>query len=199
MSTANVTSPALSASRRKLACLMFDIEALNSSLKRPFGCVRGYRVLLWACACGLLMALGLFAEQARAVDAREPVNPGNEARMWLNKIAVSEKTVNYEGTFIFRRDDQLVTMRLIHVIDETGARERLSSLSGVPREFFRSREGVVYLTPVRKHSTFNKEILRRNFPAELGDDIQDLEKNYRVAMGEADPAWITYVAACKGG
>ena len=186
MRMANVISPALSASRRTFACMMFDFEILNSLLKRPFGGVRGHRVVSWACACGLLMAFGLFAEQARAADVRELVNPANEARVWLNKIAASEKSVNYEGTFIFRRDDQLVTMYLIHVIDDTGERERLSSLSGVPREFFRSREGVVYLTPARRHSTFNKEILRRNFPAQLGGDIQDLEKNYRLTMGEAD-------------
>jgi sigma-E factor negative regulatory protein RseB len=110
----------------------------------------------------------------------------NEARVWLDKIASAEKTVSYEGTFIFRRDDQLVTMHLIHVVDQTGERERLSSLSGVPREFFRSKEGVVCLTPSQKHTALNREILRGIFPAQLGVGTRDLQKNYRLVMGDSD-------------
>lgn len=178
-----VIGPNLSVARRTPDSLMFDTAIIKTLLKRPFSGVRGYRAALWVCACGLLTVLGLFAEQARAVDAAESVN---EARMWLDKIATSAKTVNYEGTFIFRRDDQLVAMHLVHVADQTGERERLSSLSGVQREFFRSKEGVVCITPGQKHITFNKGSLGRSFPAQLGNGMQDVEKNYRLAMGDSD-------------
>jgi sigma-E factor negative regulatory protein RseB len=160
---------------------MFHILILNDVLKRPFNSLRGYRFALWT---GVVLAvLGLGAEQAQAVDAGESMS---DAKAWLDKIASSEHNVSYEGTFIFRRDDQLVTMHLVHVVDQSGERERLSSLSGVQREFFRSKEGVVYLSPGQKHSSLNKEILRRNFPAQLEDGAKDLEKNYRLAMGESD-------------
>jgi sigma-E factor negative regulatory protein RseB len=160
---------------------MFHILILNDVLKRPFNSLRGYRFALWT---GVVLAvLGLGAEQAQAVDAGESMS---DAKAWLDKIASSEHNVSYEGTFIFRRDDQLVTMHLVHVVDQSGERERLSSLSGVQREFFRSKEGVVYLSPGQKHSSLNKEILRRNFPAQLEDGAKDLEKNYRLAIGESD-------------
>ena len=176
-----VISQTFSLSRRTFDCLMFDILILHDFLKRPFTAGHGYRFALWVCV--MLTMLGVCAEQAQAVDAGKPVN---DAKAWLDKIASSERTVSYEGTFIFRRDDQLVTMHLVHVVDQSGERERLSSLSGVRREFFRSKEGVVYLSPGQKHSSFNKEILRRNFPAQLEDGAKDLEKNYRLAMGEGD-------------
>ena len=178
-----VISPTLSLSRRTFDYLMFDIRILSALFKRPFGGVRGYRYASRAWTSALLVVLGLCAVQAQAVDAGASVN---DAKAWLDKIASSERNVSYEGTFIFRRDDQLVTMHLVHVVDQSGERERLSSLSGVQREFFRSKEGVVYLSPGQKHSTLNKEILRRNFPAQLVDGAKDLEKNYHLILGEGD-------------
>ena len=181
-----VISTTSSLSRRTFDYLMFDILILHTLFKRPFNGGRSHRLALrtWACAV-VLTLLGLGGEQQAAL-AVETGAPANDAKAWLDKIASAERNVNYEGTFIFRRDDQLVTMHLVHVVDQSGERERLSSLSGVQREFFRSKEGVVYLSPGQKHSSLNKEILRRNFPAQLEDGAKDLEKNYRLVMGEAD-------------
>ena len=159
---------------------------INTLFKPPFGGIRDYRMALWLCACGLLAAFGMFSGQARAVESGESSESANEARLWLDKITLSEKALSYAGTFIFRRDDQLVTMQLVHIVDQTGERERMSSLSGMQRDFFRSNEGVVSLTPNQKNTILNKEILRRNFPAQLGSGIQDLEKNYRLSMGDDD-------------
>ena len=177
-----VISPTLSLSRWTFDCLMFDIRILHALLKRPLNGGRGHRLALRSWACALLAVLGLCVEQAQAVDAGEPMN---DAKAWLNKIASSERNVSYQGTFIFRRDDQLVTMHLVHVVDQSGERERLSSLSGVQREFFRSKEGVVFFSPGQQHSSLNKEILRRNFPAQLTDGAKDLEKNYHLASGRS--------------
>ena len=177
-----MVSSSLSLSQRTFDALMAEMQFIDT-VKRPADVLRGYRTVLRLCACGLLAFLGLFVGQARAADGGEPLN---EARAWLSRIASSEKSVSYEGIFIFRRDDQLVTMHLVHVVDESGERERLSSLSGVQREFFRSKEGVVFLAPGQQNTTLNKEILRRNFPAQLGGGIQDLKKHYRLIMGEDD-------------
>ena len=178
-----LVGPSLSLSQRTFGFLAIDIVTFITLLKRPFGDRRSYRMSAWVCACGLLALMGLFAERAQAVDADDSAK---EARVWLDKIGLAEKSVCYEGTFIFRRDDQLVTMKLVHIVDHMGERERLSSLSGMKREFFRSNEGVVYLSSSQKNTILNKEILRRNFPAQLGDGIQGLEKNYRLSMGDDD-------------
>jgi len=151
-----------------------------SLLLHRFNSVRRTRAALWACACGEFAALALFAVAAQAVDSE------SEARTWLGKIASSAETVSYEGTFIFRRDDQLVTMHVIHVANKDGERERLTSLSGAQREFIRSKEGVVCLIPGKRHVTLNKGSLGRSFPNQLVGRMQDLEKNYRLVMGDTD-------------
>ena len=139
---------------------------------------RGRYAMFWL--CGLLAVLSLFSEAARAVDA------GNDPRTWLNRIATSAQSVSYEGTFVYRRDDQLVTMHLIHVANRDGEREQLVSLSGGRRELLRSKEGVVCIFPGKKHITFNKGGLNKHFPSQLASRVKDLKKNYRLTMGGRD-------------
>ena len=106
----------------------------------------------------MLAVFALSIEDAGAIDA------GNDAKAWLGRIAASAQSVNYEGTFVYRRDDQLESMHLIHVAGPDGERERLVSLSGGQRVLLRSKEGVVCIFPGRKHIAFNKGGLGRNFP-----------------------------------
>jgi sigma-E factor negative regulatory protein RseB len=50
--------------------------------------------------------------------------------------------MSYQGTFIYLRNGVVETMRITHVTDDTGVRERMYSLSGPRREVLRDREGV---------------------------------------------------------
>jgi sigma-E factor negative regulatory protein RseB len=140
--------------------------------------VRGYGGAIWI--CGLLFVLSLFGEDAQAIDA------GNDAKLWLDKIATAAQKVNYEGTFVYRRGDKLVTMHLIHVIAPNGEKEQLVSLSGGERELLRSKDGVVCLFPGKKRISFNKGGLDKHFPGQLPAHMADLEKNYRLTMGSND-------------
>lgn len=134
--------------------------------------------MMWL--CGLLAVFTLFGETARAIDF------GNDPKAWLNRIAASAQSVSYEGTFVYRRDDQLVTMHLIHVANRDGEREKLVSLSGGRRELLRSKEGVVCIFPGNKHITFNRGGLNKHFPGQLAAHVKDLENNYHLTMGGRD-------------
>ena len=146
---------------------------------RTFRAAGGYGTAKWW-LCGLLALFALFFEDAKAAD------PGMDAKAWLDRIAASAQTVNYEGTFVYRRDDQLVTMHLIHVAGKDGERERLISLSGGQRELLRSKNGVVCIFPGKKHVTFNKGGLNKHFPNQLAARVEDLKKNYRLTIGGKD-------------
>jgi sigma-E factor negative regulatory protein RseB len=139
---------------------------------------RGYGATAWI--CGLLAIFAFSIEDAQAVDSR------NEAKVLLDKIATSAQKVNYEGTFVYRRDDQLLSMHLIHVSGPDGEREQLVSLSGGQRVLLRSKEGVVCIFPGKKHITFNKGGLGKHFPSQLAAHVEDLEKNYHLSMGGND-------------
>lgn len=76
-----------------------------------------------------------------------------EARTWLDKVVKAAQSNSYQGTFIYRRGDQVMAMDVIHVADKEGERERLVSLSGDKRVLVRSKEGVVCLLPGHKRRT----------------------------------------------
>lgn len=145
---------------------------------RRWRLLRGRSAML--CLCGMLALSALLSEGARAVDA------GDDPRSWLNKIAVAAQSVSYQGTFVYRRDDQLVTMRLIHVAGRDGEREKLVSLSGDRRELLRSKEGVVCIFPGKKHVTFKRGGLDKHFPNQLAGRVKEFEQNYRLTLGGRD-------------
>lgn len=65
-----------------------------------------------------------------------------QAREWLERMTAAMSQMSYQGTFVYVRDGAVETMRITHVTDETGVRERLYSISGPHREVIRDRKGV---------------------------------------------------------
>jgi len=65
-----------------------------------------------------------------------------QAREWLERMTAAMSQMSYQGTFVYVRDGAVETMRITHVTDETGVRERLYSVSGPHREVIRDRTGV---------------------------------------------------------
>jgi len=68
----------------------------------------------------------------------EPQN----ARDWLERMTAAMSQMSYQGTFVYVRGGAVETMRITHVTDDTGVRERLYSVSGPHREVVRDRKGV---------------------------------------------------------
>jgi sigma-E factor negative regulatory protein RseB len=64
------------------------------------------------------------------------------AREWLERMTTAMSQRSYQGTFVYVRDGVVETMRITHVTDETGVRERMYSVSGPHREVIRDQKGV---------------------------------------------------------
>ncbi len=64
------------------------------------------------------------------------------AHHWLERMAAAMNHLNYQGTFVYVRGDLVETMRITHVVDDGGVRERLYSVTGPKREIIRDSEGV---------------------------------------------------------
>ena len=79
-----------------------------------------------------------------SVSVSGTVVAGNadQAREWLERMTTAMSQMSYQGTFVYVRGSIVETMRITHVTDETGVRERLYSISGPRREVIRDREGV---------------------------------------------------------
>ena len=65
-----------------------------------------------------------------------------EARKWLERMTRAMNEMSYQGTFVYVRGGVVETMRITHVSDDTGVRERMYSISGPRREVIRNRNGV---------------------------------------------------------
>lgn len=69
----------------------------------------------------------------------------DDAFQWLERMSAAMSQMNYQGTFVYVRGDEVETVRITHVIDANGSRERLVSVSGAPREVVRDAEGVRWI------------------------------------------------------
>ena len=58
-----------------------------------------------AIALGIGMLLGSLVS---------PVQASEEARMWLKRMSEASKTLNYEGTFVYRHGAHMESVRIIH-------------------------------------------------------------------------------------
>lgn len=87
----------------------------------------------------LLLAVG---QAAGAGDA------DMEARRLLGRVAEASRSLDYVGTFVYRNGDWMESMRIIHRAGGVeGARSRLVSLGGEPREVIRDANRVTCILP----------------------------------------------------
>ena len=117
---------------------------------------------------------------SQAVTPVRAAEEGADARQWLNRMSQSVRTLNYEGTFVYRRGDALVGMRITHVVDKQGERERLVTLNGVRREVIRDHNGVTCILPDENLVVVSKGRLEKPFPTKLLEDPKVIATLYDI-------------------
>ena len=102
----------------------------------------------------------------------------------LMRMQQAASSLDYDGTFIFQRGDQLESLRIVHQASGGVVRERLVSLNGAPREIIRTGSEVrCYLPDENAVLIEHRRADSRNFPALLPDSLSVLKKNYRLGKG----------------
>ncbi len=112
------------------------------------------------------------------------VAEGSEkARELLERMTTAMSQLSYQGTFVYVRDGGVETMRITHVTDETGVRERMYSLSGPRREVVRNRQGVRCVLQDSASVVEDQKVASSYFP-ELPLSIIDGDSSgYRLETG----------------
>ncbi|ROR32124.1 MucB/RseB-like sigma(E) regulatory protein [Inmirania thermothiophila] len=72
---------------------------------------------------------------------------GDDARLWLDRMAEALRRLDYEGVFVYRHGGGMTTMALVHGRVGGVERERLYALDGAPREIVRDGDGLTYVLP----------------------------------------------------
>jgi len=66
--------------------------------------------------------------------ASEDLSP----KQWLGKMSDAMQALNYRGVFIYRRGEDLATMKVTHLADQKGSHELLETLTGESRRELRN-------------------------------------------------------------
>jgi sigma-E factor negative regulatory protein RseB len=61
--------------------------------------------------------------------------------------ADAARTANYEGVVVYRDEDRIEAMRIVHRYQDAVERERITSLNGETREIYREDDRLVLLLP----------------------------------------------------
>ena len=91
--------------------------------------------------------------------------------------------INYRGTFVFMHDGQLESMKILHGVSNGEVRERLTALSGEPREVLRDQETVTCIWPNRKLVTVEPASSDHGIPAIIPKELETIEHSYRIKAG----------------
>jgi sigma-E factor negative regulatory protein RseB len=124
-----------------------------------------------------ILAVLVLALSAQAVRAE------GDALLWLQRIHAATQKLSYTGTFVYRGGDQAETSRIIHIVGSHGARERLETLDGQPREIVRSDGEVKCYLPDSMTVKVDKQTDHKVFPALLPPNLHEISKHYEVTMG----------------
>lgn len=110
--------------------------------------------------------------------------PGENPRDWLEQMSSAMSQMSYQGTFVYMQGDEVVTMRITHVSDSAGVRERLVSVSGPSRELIRDSSGVRWVLG-DDHSVLEDNAFKRSFFPDLPMDQKGrAEQSYTLKFGK---------------
>ncbi len=106
-----------------------------------------------------------------------------EAREWLERMVEAMQQMTYQGTFVYVRGGDVETMRITHLVDESGIRERLYSVSGPHREVVRDRKGVRCVLEDSASVVEDQALANSYFPELPLSVIDSQDSGYRLETG----------------
>lgn len=130
---------------------------------------------------GILLSQGLFSPSV-AADASSV-----EARNLINAMSRASRELNYDATFVYRKDNQMDVMRLLHKAGENNNEiERLISLTGQAREVIRDNESVTCIFPEDQAVMVEKAKPRKFLSGQLPEPIEKIADYYDFAIAGQD-------------
>lgn len=130
------------------------------------------------------MKIGVAAVALFAVLSQTPALAGNFSDI-VSGMSAADKRSNYEGIFVLRKSDKMVSMRVVHGVDDRGVWESMEALNGEARKIVRHNNEVVSIYPERKLVTVSKMGDKLGLHPILPENLDRLGNYYTVnQMGE---------------
>jgi sigma-E factor negative regulatory protein RseB len=108
---------------------------------------------------------------------------GGDVYQKLERMGAAMSHMTYQGTFVYVSGDNVESMRVTHVVDEHGIRERIISVSGSQGELVRDSDGVRWTSGAEGTVMADTASNRGFFPdLPLGDALRESDA-YELKMG----------------
>lgn len=104
----------------------------------------------------------------------------------LRKMAEADDRLNYQGTFILRKSDELMSMRVEHGVDERGIWESIEALNGESRRVVRNNDVVMSIYPERKLVTVSQAHNKSTLHPSLPENLDKLSQYYSIKQLDND-------------
>ncbi|MFA5939234.1 MAG: MucB/RseB C-terminal domain-containing protein [Sinimarinibacterium sp.] len=104
----------------------------------------------------------------------------------LVRMSEAARSVNYQGVIVYRTQERLETLKVVHGVDDGVEMERVQALDGAPREVVKRDGQVICLLPKDRRVTVDKTTPKGLFPALSAERVAQLAEVYEFRdMGSA--------------
>ena len=110
----------------------------------------------------------------------------NPAMEWIEKMSDSMRNLSYQGNFVYLHENQLESMSILHIKDESGVRERLLSLNGEAREVIRDNKNLTCIWPDSRKVVVGDSSQKNFSPLLVLDNIAKIGKYYDMSLADGD-------------
>jgi Negative regulator of sigma E activity len=131
----------------------------------------------WVSLIALVAILGAVPNAAWSADA----NGSKREIALLQKMQQAARSLDYAGVYTYQQGSTVLSTRVVHIVDGTGERERISLMDGSPREYIRHNETTQCLLPDHKVVLVEHRGSDR-FPAILFDEGKRLPIHYELKL-----------------
>ena len=146
--------------------------------------VSAVRPGVWRTLWALLLAATAGAALAQTERARGST-PRGEAQ-WLEAMQTAAQRVNYSGTLVYQRGNEVRASRIVHLFDGMVSHERVQMLDGAPREFVRRGDEVQCIFPEARRVVIERRPGQESFPAITSADPAEILERYTLRLGEVE-------------
>ena len=130
----------------------------------------------------ILHSLVLFAVLVAGIG---PASAG-PAMDWIQKMSDAMRDLSYQGNFVYIHENQLESMSIFHVKNESGERERLLSLNGEAREVIRDNINLTCVWPSSKKIVIDSSRQNKFSPLFIPEDIASIGRHYEMNLVDRD-------------
>ena len=132
----------------------------------------------WSCLVALFTVLSV----ATPVVASGASDAGPAIAL-LQKMQQAARELDYSGIYTYQQGSTVLSTQIVHIVDGTGERERISLLDGRPREYIRHNETTQCLLPEHKVVLVEQRESDR-FPAVLFGEGARLPAHYELKLAD---------------